>query len=304
MKRISLMDYFDEWYLVEVEISAATQTFSRNANIQFEKWHGGPVYLDELTERLINRWIIARSSEGKSPKTIRNDRNVVLAIWQHAEDNPDVECPTLRRRKVRKVKLPRKSPVGFTLEQVQALLDATRRFRSDRKQLYWRTMIHVAYESALRRGDLFALDDISDDGIVTITMHKTGDVHCVRVRPETVLLLRQLPSRPLAPLSSYRAFDDDHRNLKRWAGIEGVGGFCQPLRRTAASYVERDNPGMGARMLGHRTPGLAEKHYFIPGIVRSRIAPPPPSLDGMGAVMEPIVRPSSMSFCTALLVSA
>jgi integrase len=287
--RIDLMTYLTDYYVLEVSLKPNTEAGYVAAVKRFEEFNGGPVYLEDLTPQLINRWVVAREKAGASPKTIHNQRHVILSLWERAQDEPELNCPELKRRKIRKVRVPRKAPEGFTMEEVMAMVQAAAKFRNPMKRQYWRAFVLTAYESCLRRDDLFHLTqaDIGDDGIVTVTMEKTGDVHSIKIRPETVALLRKLPHKPLGMIwRSVHGFRDDYRRLKRWAGISGRNGLAQPLRRTGASYVERDNPGMGARTLGHRTPGMAERHYFIPGIVRSRIAPPPPSVDD-----EPVILP-------------
>lgn len=62
------------------------------------------------------------------------------------------------------------------------------------------------------------------------------------------------------------------------AGISAAGdriGTPRRLRRSAASYIERDDPGHGKRFLGHRTAGIAEAYYLDLAIANGNQVRPP-----------------------------
>jgi hypothetical protein len=45
-------------------------------------------------------------------------------------------------------------------------------------------------------------------------------------------------------------------------------------RRTGATFVERDHPGAAMRYLGHKSPGLAYRHYVDRSKLGDAIQPP------------------------------
>lgn len=58
-------------------------------------------------------------------------------------------------------------------------------------------------------------------------------------------------------------------------------GTTRWIRRSSASYLDKDHPGHAGRHLGHSTPGLAESNYIDPTITGGDNFRPPelPPLD-------------------------
>ncbi len=135
----------------------------------------------------------------------------------------------------------------------------------------------AAYDSALRLGDVLSIRFDQVDAEFTIVQQKTGDLHKVFLQPQTIVAVTsiRLPVRQLVFewKHSRQTFYTRFNRIIKDAGVRP--GTSKFIRRSSASYIERDNPGMAMRHLGHRTPGLAERNYIDPTIVRTERPRPP-----------------------------
>jgi integrase len=143
------------------------------------------------------------------------------------------------------------------------------------------SIIRTAFDTGLRRGDLYALrrDQIDADGVLLVALHKTGCDHICRVRPATLEAIDALPrSETIFPEPCHKEAAGAWRWIVTRAEIPRVRwGQLQMLRRTSASHIEQKNPGMAGAHLGHLTPGLAAKSYIDPRIAHAaRPLPPDP----------------------------
>lgn len=230
----------------------------------------GP-FLDALCDEKANAWIDSLVASGRAPKTIKAYRASLLNVWRYAWEEGHVECPP---RRIKRVRVPRVPPTAWTRDEIRALLAACDRLKRRSRRAWARCYIHLVWSTGLRKDDLFAIqvDAISPMGTSNLAQHKTADGHTVTLSVAALAALRgvggQLPPRSREAIS--RLF----RELVALSGVRP--GTARWLRRSAASYVERDRPGHGARFLGHRTPGMAERHYFDPGITGTANEPPPP----------------------------
>jgi len=287
---ITLGQFLEHVYLIERSLRASSAQQLRITVSMFEAWNGGSVLLRELTESLASRWLAdyetSATNTGKppSPKTIRGKRTGILVVWKYAWNGEYVaECPKPDR--IRKVKVPRKAPVAWTLDEVKAILTACDDVsghcgRTGMKWApFWRAFVLTAFDSALRLGDLLSLrfDQISSEFPVTQT--KTGDVHTVLLSDPTLDAIQAMrnPDREIVFDWQFtrHSFFNSFREIVKAAGARPGG--TKFLRRSSASYIERDNPGMAMRHLGHRTPGLAERNYIDPTIAKT-VRPVPPTI--------------------------
>jgi hypothetical protein len=77
-----------------------------------------------------------------------------------------------------------------------------------------------------------------------------------------------------AGLLTRRPIQVQFAKLVRGAGLQGSTKW---LRRSGATWCEVHQPGSAMAFLGHRTPGLAYKHYVDPRFVQ-RDKPRPPKI--------------------------
>jgi len=120
-----------------------------------DRWHGNQVLLSELTDELLNRWLLSMEDE-LAPKSIRRRRGDVLALWRHAEFVGAVEG---KPERIRKVKVPKQIPDCFSMNELVALLAACESFgeylpNGIKLGAYLFAFINTAYDSALRFADL------------------------------------------------------------------------------------------------------------------------------------------------------
>lgn len=226
----------------------------------------GDLGLDDITETLLSEWVrlLEQCPGCRSARTVIGHRANVLTLLRLAADDGIVGEPNGR-----KIRLPQKQkpmPWAWTHEEIGRLLSVTQNLtewlRAPRHcpaATYWTCLIRIAYESGLRRGNLFALRqrDVTDGGTIYVRHEKTGEPHVCDVLPETVALFRQLPgANPLR-------WDKTHNTRPWWqrlcreAGIRY--GCLQQVRKTGATLVWIDNnEDMAAvqKYLGHLTPTM------------------------------------------------
>jgi integrase len=254
------------------------------------KWHGDMVHADDFTDDFVNLWL-AHEAKLVGPETLKNRRRMILTLWRYAWDR---ELIADMPRRIRSVRVPPKIPSAWTAEEVQRLLVAADDFclhhvhpiAKCRTRLFWRAMIMVVWDSALRRVDWERLkrSDIGDDGVIVLVQHKTDWPLKCTLRPETVAAIDATnPTNRefiFGSGSSQRC-----RSFKRIVTVAGLTGSLKKLRKSSATAVERLQPGAAMAHLGHKTPGLAARHYIDPRLTQATKIQPP-SLSQTAPVAE------------------
>jgi integrase len=218
---------------------------------------------------------------GLSPYTINTYRANVLAVWNAAYMDKLNDDPPLR---VRRVKRPRLLVEAYTTAEIQQLLTASAELNGydkigNKRSEFWQALIHGAYSTGLRRGDLLSVPkaDIRADGMYATIQSKTGYRVLVQFSPATLAHADKLRStRGLLIDWPYRldAMTWAFRRVRNHAGIDH--GSFRWLRRSAGSYAESIQPGAGSRALGHRNESVFRNHYEDEGISTTRPFTPPP----------------------------
>lgn len=253
----------------------------------FSEWFAGqysrqPTVAD-LDAENVNAWLAEAKASGRSAWTVSGYRRNILAIWTHAYQAGETDEPPLRLRTIRVPAVPIQA---WTLNEIRRLDAAAARLAGDyprgiRRATFWRTMVHAAYSTGLRRGDLLRLrrDRIAPNGLVEITQHKTNQVVRVQLDATSLAGIAKMASagdpRAMPWFGHIRTFSTHFRHLVKLAGIRP--GSLKWLRRSAASYCERDHPGSARHLLGHRSAGLADRYYLDRGICGG-MPPSPPTL--------------------------
>lgn len=223
----------------------------------------------EVTAPLLSGFVESMAS--RSPRTAKNHRNNVLRLLRWAELTGEIAAAP-NPRLVRSPRVPPPMPRAWWREEAEAMIAAARllpgRMRNGaRRSLYFPTLIAVALESGLRRGDLMTLSVSNLSGTRgSIRMSKTGEPHVFELHPDTATALRELARETGSdtPLAHHGC----HRTLRRWfdrikaaAGVEiRPKEVLQQLRRTGATAWEMIDENYTSRYLGHRSAGM-KRHY-------------------------------------------
>ena len=258
----------------------------------FCRWLGRDPLLEDRLADDLTRWIRFRQKT-VSPQTAKNGRRHVLAVWNHAARLG--HCAPAPER-VPRVLGVTSIPDAWTLDEIQALLEAAWRVPGTLpdgrpRGRYFACCLLVGWDTGLRRSDIWSVRvcDVNDAGLVLVRQRKTGQIVFSCLSRVTLDLWRELSAgltesgRPLA-----WPFSDDHwadrwRRIARAAGLRPRKTFPR-IRASAASYVELHHPGHAQRFLGHRTPGLAFRHYIDPRIAGSVPVRPPQLIDDLAAL--------------------
>jgi integrase len=262
-----LHDYLDQ-YNRSHEIQPATLEHYRWVIRSFEH-RSGPIMLADLNADLVNGWLLWLRDNGRSPWTIKQRKISLLVLWRSAWfDGLAPAIPPIRR-----LKPLHHAPTAWTLAEVRQLLAAAEADRH--RPAFWSSLIRAGYDSGLRLGDLLALCVHQVAPLCTIVQHKTGSPVAIQFRPETLQAIRRqivglAAGDAVWPLwgrreAFYRAF----RRLICQAAIRP--GTFRWLRRTAATQLEREQPGRGTELLGHASRSTTETWYLD----RAQLAAPP-----------------------------
>jgi integrase len=171
-------------------------------------------------------------------------------------------------------------PTAWTVEDVRALIAAAEALpgcfhgTTRRRAEWWSSLIRAGYDTGLRLADLLALPTASIQGQMMVVQHKTGRHVAVSIRPATLAAIDQTladePRDLVWPLWCLRqTFYQHFKKLVAEAGIRP--GTFRWLRKTAATQVERMNPGRGTELLGHANRSTTETWY----IDKSQLSVPP-----------------------------
>lgn len=252
-------------YIAERDLTPRTAEFYRCCVGPFERWAGASLDLDTAARRL-NEYLAFRVTGNRI--TARSTRAALTVLLRAAEREGLVNLG-----KVRPVRLPEHRPRGLSREEIAALL-----MHSSAHQ---RAAILLAYDTALRRADLFSAtwSEMHGDRLIH-TAQKTRRLVVRRVRSVTLDALRAIRAEGDDRLLPIGLGPTGWR--KRWvrlgqqAGVDVRRRGLQAIRRTAATQAHRAGQDASA-LLGHSTPGLAARWYLDPSQLDD--SPPlPPAL--------------------------
>lgn len=235
----------------------------------------------DLARDTVNAWLFAELSSGLDANTVHTRRRTLLTLWRDAFEESWVDSAPAR---IRKIKLPSKIPNAWTQEQIRQLLATIDKSKGSlhchrvSRCLFWRAYVMVGYYTGLRLGDLLKLrfDQIERDGSLVVIQNKTGTpVRCVleyEAMSAVEGILRPERARIFGDLMSKKCIQENFAAIVKKAGLRGSTKW---LRSTGASWCEAVTPGSAMAFLGHRTHGLAYKHYVSPTIVQGSHPGPP-----------------------------
>lgn len=239
----------------------------------FSDFLNRPATRDDLSERLVNKWLAYVASR-RAPKTVLGRKRGITPVWNWLADRglANRYNPTALRR----IKVEHKPVVAWSTGDVRALIAGASDIEghltcgvaaSDLMAAWAR----IAYETGFRPVDMRLLrwDDFVSSGVANIIQHKTKYPIAKRLSNAAVAALEPLRGH------SDRVFILTKSGLVRWekrlftaAEKHGFrrrkGQGCGTLRKTHATEVCRvSDPQQAALSLGHVSgPTIALQSYI------------------------------------------
>lgn len=255
----------------------------------FEKMLGRPATLADLNDTMMNLWTSKMFEAGLGAVTVRGYRGMALSLWRAAYEMHFLED---RPGRIRKIRVKPSAPQCWTANQLVQVVQSFRALQGElvsdprvRRSTFWTAFVLVGYYSALCFGDLLSLRwDQIQDGLIVLPMSKTGDIIACALPPDAIELVEKLRGGERSLVFGQLMNDKNSREFfRRVLRASGLPGSIKWLRRTSATLLERMHPGAAKAHLGHRTHGLAYKHYVDPRLLQENKPMPPSIADLMAA---------------------
>jgi integrase len=261
-----------------LEHRAVAPLYARNLTNAAKRMAASGITLETISGERVNQWV---ASLPLAAETKSNNRRMAVTLWKWAYESSMTEKAP---RGVLPVRVRRQATVAWTRPQLYELVklaDAVRgKIRGTQcdRSLFWGTLFRCAYETGLRAGDLHSLSvDAIEGGCIAITMSKT-DTPITRPVSED-LELRLLKLAKLAKgdglFSSFMNRKNFFKGARAIIDAAGLNGSMRFFRRSGATHCEIEQPGTAQAYLGHKTPGLAARHYLDHRQLRGRLVAPP-----------------------------
>lgn len=269
-----LRDVVDD-YELSTEITSAYAYQLRYSVGRLERFLGRNATTDDLTDRVINRWLKhERDAAEIGDRSRANVRTSLLTLWKKTG-------VAMNRDAVRCVVVTPKNPEAWNFDELDQVAEAAGSLPGHLpngvpRSLYMRNVLWFAYETGLRRRDVwtFDLSRFDAERKAALTQHKTHRVHVIEITQETEAGIRKIHSilhsrgskaagTPLRWPQSVSQFYYWMRRCREIAGIDAQtpNRSLQHIRRTGATEV--DCEGQCAwRFLGHSREGLDRKSYI------------------------------------------
>lgn len=234
----------------------------------------------QLTNESVNGFL--SSSADLSAETISNIRREICTLWRFAYEIQAID--TLPTR-VRRVKVVRAAARAWSMQDLLRMLDCAQR---DDTRLSSRvrmrvcdvlpSWIRVGYETGLRFSDVLSLTEANVyNSSVVLSEAKTGKTCVCPISPEAEESLATLLSH--SPDGTYWLWCMPRRRAfcvwRDFLNRHGFSGSARWLRRSAATYIEREKSGGATVFLRHSAPHLARVHYIDATLLTPPQAPPP-----------------------------
>ena len=256
----TLSDYF-----LFRDVASTTQTQYRIAANQFDQWNGG----NDIDERRLSEYLKWYQSLGKSPNTVRHKRSILLALLAFSG------CP-LSAARVRRLRRKPSIVDSWSPDEVEFLCRAAGRIPGiagrlrTKKSAYTQCLIRLAFQTALRRGDLIRVTvDQVHQGSWDMLQSKTNEYVDCEITAELRAQILAMPhvvdgaALAFAPWCQWHAdaVTNLTRKAMRIAWMDAPDGCLKKLRRSSITEAERLQPGTGYLQAGHTSPIVTNQSY-------------------------------------------
>lgn len=265
--------------------------YSYQLNYAVERFttFAGPVHANEVNERLINEWLAhEKALNSIGDRSRRNIRCSLLTLLRFIEAD-------LRYDRVRRVKVPPRSPQAWHPEQLAQVAQACKSLpgvmdNGLKRADYFATCIWFCFETGLRRSDVWRFDMrwLNDNNQASLVQHKVQQLHTVGITDDTrrdmeslMATLRsnqvEYANTPLYWPHHWSVFYYWLAKARAMVGIDAdvTNRALQHVRRTGATAVECTQRDAGSRYLGHSSgPTLARQSYLDQRMVSRSTMPP------------------------------
>lgn len=239
------------------------------------------VTLDQLSDDFVERFMVWARQRGAAPATVNGYRACILALWRFAyrkrylDDQP---------RCVEKLKLPRRIPEAWSLEEVNRLLRAAAGTEGTicgvAAGVWWPALLLVLYDTGLRIAAVMnltreALDMETGELFVPAEIQKHNSDQVFRLHRDTLDAVRLLEPRTREMLIPWHAEFNERTNGMLYSGYRkilhraglaaGRRDLFHKLRRTSGTLLASvAGDKAGADHLGHSDPKVFVTHYLDP----------------------------------------
>jgi len=243
-------------YLAAHDVAKTTADYYRRMVKVLNRWACGPVPLDSFTVRLVNRMLQDFQIANKAAYYRKTVRSAMRSLLAHRNDG-------ILTGKLRTVRVDPLEPEVWTAEEIQRLINTCNYMRSDRKRLWWQTLIAVGYFTGLSNGDLWRVRraDIDATGVVRLRRNKTRKPIAMRIPNEWLARLSKLARRDEPIWGRPMAEETFRETFARIVGKAKLTGSFKRLRKSCGTSVEMQHPGKGHIALGNSA-RVFEQHYF------------------------------------------
>ncbi|MGE0757858.1 MAG: tyrosine-type recombinase/integrase [Pirellulaceae bacterium] len=299
---MNLIDFLQAVYIPQHDLRKHTVYHLQAAVKAFERWRGEPVTLAELSDDRVAGWLTAMLDAGTPRATIKGYRGGIITLWRFAFERGDVAMPP---RLVKKVKLSKRIPSAWTLDQFTKLIEAARREPGDIGRHaaadWWVALLLVGYDTGARITPIMNLAtadiDLLERRVVFRAEHvKTGRDETFAISEDTTAAVRTIyrPGRELLfgdwrsdrSQMSWPALTKRYRRILHRAGLPaGRRDLFHRVRRTTATQLAKTVGNVeAAQLLGHSSPVLTEAAYIDSSQIKRRTPAdilPRPGKDGV-----------------------
>lgn len=284
VQALTLRNYLEHvYYRDQLDLKPNSAYQLKVAVSMMDRWHGKPVLLSELSPELIADWLRSLRDSNRSPRTINGRRGAIITIWRHAAKKR--LAPRFDVDDVPRLKMPRRLPTAWSVEELRRLLPEIRR-------PWLRTFVTVLYETGCRlnSGVLLSWADWNPSSRLMrlpVETAKTGIEQRVKVSIKTADALDLM--RPLIWTATERIFPCGPDNRPMWRelkrALKAAGlphtrrDLFQKLRRTNATLTAvASSIEVAQRQLGHTSARQTIAAYidptFLPQIHAADVLPP------------------------------
>jgi len=278
-----LREFLHDRYAVLHNLSPRTVVLFTHSVDRFRDFLGREPDLadfDDLTISKFLRWRAVTPHRGRicAPASVAKDKAHLVSLWNAAARKRLVEVfPDLPRNIV---KVPRRAPSAYTVEEIQRLVAAARTRKGMVGHVpaawFWSTLLEVAYYTGERIGSLMEIRwaevDAARCTLTFLSEHRKGmgrtiTRHVPRQLAARLELYRTAPDERVWPWIGNRHSTMIFTRLAYMAKKAGVPprGF-HGLRKAAGSYVKAAG-GDATDFLTHRDAKTTREHYLDPKIV-------------------------------------